>query len=131
MMDRLLRFDEEGDPLVDPDPHDAMTRGGEVDAPHDLAAFGHGYSDADAETSIADVTDAGIPADPSDGMWHVFWGRPEEPALELPDDLPAVALPFGVDVDAGVGDAVPADDLDLVDDMTPAAGEDALDTGSV
>lgn len=136
-MDRLLRFDDEGDPGVDPDPHAAVAAGDGVASAQDLAAFGQGHTqDASGGGDAAPEFDAAasdVPTDPSDGSWHVFWGRPDDGALDFADDLSTTELPFGAEESDGVGDAVPAHELDSdpADDPAPVVGDDAMDTGSV
>lgn len=131
-MDRLLRFDDEGDPSVDPDP----AVGSAEPDPALTEAWGQGATDGDA--------DAGPPADggapsplgdgvaggPDEGSWDVFWGRSLDPT-----DIDGVEPdPFGVDpfveLPAPGDGAADVDlDVDLVDD--PGAGEGEMDAGPV
>ena len=119
-MARLLRFDDEGDPSVDPDP--GAGSGTDDGAPlpsGGVAGWGQGALDpgdgTPGEAAFDPVTvDAPEPV-AEEGPWDVFWDRSLQPdPLDDPFDgsgLPApgdgageVDLDLGVDDDPGAGD---------------------------
>ena len=138
-MDRLLRFDDEGDPSVDPDP----AAGSAEPDPVPAEAWGQGATDGDGAdpglpddgVDAADHAGPGFDADPGEGSWDVFWDRSLDPT-EL-DGLEAD--PFEPDAFGTLeGRELPAPgngaddvelDVDLADD--PGAGEGEMGAGPV
>ena len=138
-MDRLLRFDDEGDPSVDPDP----AAGSAEPDPAPAEAWGQGAAErGDTGPGLpGDGVDAVVHADPGldegpgEGSWDVFWDRSLEPTgLDGLEADPFESDPFGTsgepELPAPGNGADDVDlDVDLVDD--PGAGEGEMGAGPV
>ncbi len=143
-MDPLLRFDDEGDPTVDPDP----AAGSAEPDPAPAEAWGQGAADGDGTdlgdpgAGALDVLDAtGETSGGAEGSWDVFWDRSLDPTdIDPLEPDPLEPDPFGHPDPFGSfethqlpapGDG--ADDVDLGVDLAadPGAGEGEMGAGPV